>query len=228
MLLDVFTLQASMSQGSLVASIYAVVLSFVLSNLIALTYEKTFQGLSYSRTFVQALILGSIVVSIAMQAIGDNIARGIGMFGALTLIRFRSSLKDPKDMIFIFASLSIGIANGVHAYQVATVGTLGFCVAAFIIFKSPFGQNTYFDGLVRFNLESSNSNNSKIEDAFNATCKKFALVTLREVAQGKRTEYAYQIKFKSKKNAADLTKCLNEIENVAGINVMLQESTVEL
>jgi len=228
MLLDVFTLQASSAQGSLIASVYAVVLSFVLSNLIALTYEKTFQGLSYSRTFVQALILGSIVVSIAMQAIGDNIARGIGMFGALTLIRFRSSLKDPKDMIFIFASLSIGIANGVHAYQVATVGCIGFCLAAMLIFKSPFGQNTYFDGLVRFNLESSLENSGKLEEIFTAYCKKFALVTLREIAQGKRTEYAYQIKFKSKKNAADLTKGLNLIDSIKGVSVMLQESTVEL
>lgn len=82
-MLDVLTIQNTFANGSVITSIYVVMLSFVLSSLVAITYEKTFQGLSYSRSFVQALILGSIVVSSAMQAIGDNIARGIGMFGAL-------------------------------------------------------------------------------------------------------------------------------------------------
>ena len=197
-MLDVLTIQNTFANGSVITSIYVVMLSFVLSSLVAITYEKTFQGLSYSRSFVQALILGSIVVSIAMQAIGDNIARGIGMFGALTLIRFRSSLKDPKDMIFIFAGLSVGIANGVHAFKISTIGTIGFCIAAILIYRSPFGQNTYYDGLVRFNLEKSNNTLRQLEESFTACCKNFALITLREIAQGKRTEYAYQIKFKRK------------------------------
>ena len=92
---------------------YSLVLCFVLSNIIAFTYEKTFQGLSYSRNFVQAMILGSLVVAVAMMAIGNNLARGLGMMGALTIIRFRTNLKDPRDIIFIFASLATGMAAGV-------------------------------------------------------------------------------------------------------------------
>lgn len=209
-------------------SAYALLLTFFLSNFIAFTYEKTFQGLSYSRSFVQALILGSIVVSIAMQAIGDNVARGIGMAGALTLIRFRSSLKDPKDMIFIFSALAIGITTGVHAYATATIGALGFCLAAFAVFNSPFGKNTVFDGLLRFNIESNSSSASKIEEILNQRCKRFSLVTLRDLAQGGRSEYAYQVKLRDKMSPADLSRDLAEIESLRGLSVMLQESTIEL
>lgn len=131
-------------------------------------------------------------------------------------------------MIFIFAGLSVGIANGVHAFKISTIGTIGFCIAAILIYRSPFGQNTYYDGLVRFNLEKSNNTLRQLEESFTACCKNFALITLREIAQGKRTEYAYQIKFKRKKSAEDLIKGLSQIQSVKGINVMLQDSTVEL
>ncbi len=227
-MLDYWLLQFSSINPSAIASVYAVLLSFILSNCVAFTYVKTFQGLSYSRAFVQALILGSIVVSIAMQAIGDNIARGIGMFGALTLIRFRSSLKDPRDMIFIFSSLAAGIATGVHAYIVATIGVISFCLAAFSIYRSPWGSNTYFDGILRFNIKNDTNENEAIEKALARLCSRHVLVTLRELGQGERSEYAYQIKLKPKNSSVELIKALNTLETVRGLSILLQESTIEL
>jgi hypothetical protein len=71
------------------------------------TYEKTFLGLSYSRNFVQALVLSSVVAATVMQAIGDNVGRGLGMLGALSIVRFRTSFKDPRDIMFLFAALGL-------------------------------------------------------------------------------------------------------------------------
>ena len=79
-------------------------LAFMLSSIIAIVYERTFQGLSYSRGLVQSMILGSLVSCLLMIAIGDNIARGIGIVGSLAIIRFRTNLRDPRDLIFLFAS----------------------------------------------------------------------------------------------------------------------------
>ncbi|MBF0224985.1 MAG: hypothetical protein HQK76_05975 [Desulfobacterales bacterium] len=67
--------------------VYATMLSFVLSVIIAITYEKTFRGLSYSRNFVQSLILSPIVAATVMQAIGNSLARGLGMLGALAITK---------------------------------------------------------------------------------------------------------------------------------------------
>lgn len=227
-MLEFSLLKLSSLDAPFIGILYSLLLTFVLANCIAWTYEKTYQGLSYSRSFIQSMILGSIVVCIAMQAIGDNIARGIGMFGALTLIRFRSSLKDPKDMIFIFAALAVGIATGVHAFVTATLGVFAYCGAAFAIFQSPWGRNTFFDGIVRFNVENTPEIAAEIEALLKKTCSRFALVTLREIAQGNRSEYAYQIKIQRKQSASDVTRTLSEISGIRGISVLLQESTVEL
>lgn len=227
-MLEFSLLRLSSLDAPFIGILYSLLLTFVLANCVAWTYEKTYQGLSYSRSFIQSMILGSIVVCIAMQAIGDNIARGIGMFGALTLIRFRSSLKDPKDMIFIFAALAVGIATGVHAFVIATMGVLVFCLAAFAIFQSPWGRNTYFDGIVRFNVDNTAEITARIEAILKSTCSRFALVTLREIAQGQKSEYAYQIKIQRKQSASDVTRELASIPSIKGISVLLQETTVEL
>jgi uncharacterized membrane protein YhiD involved in acid resistance len=227
-MLDMFALEASVKSPTLTSIAYSVCLSFILSSMIAFTYKKTFQGLSYSRNYIQALILGAIVTAIAMQAIGDNLARGMGMMGALAIIRFRSALKDPRDMIFIFAALSIGISCGVYSYQIATIGTIGFCIIAFVIQNVPMSSETNFDGLLKFNLENDAEDKKKLELILNENCKYFALVTLREVAQGNRLDYAYQIKMKKNVQKTALMEGLQSLRTAKGLSLLLQETTVEI
>jgi uncharacterized membrane protein len=133
-MLDFLTLQTATTHPSIISILYTVLISFLLSSLIAVTYEKTFRGLSYSRNFIQAMILSSIVAGMVMQAIGDNPVRGLGILGALAIIRFRTVFKDPRDIIFMFAAVAAGISCGVFGYGIAVVGTLGFCAAAGALF----------------------------------------------------------------------------------------------
>jgi len=163
-MLDILKLQATSPHPTLITIIYTILLSFMLSTLIAVTYEKTFRGLSYSRNFIQALVLASIVAATVMHAIGDSLARGLGMLGALAIIRFRTNLRDARDIIFMFASLAAGIACGVSGFAIAIVGTLGFCLVAGILYFSPFGQPSYFDGMLRFNIENDPEIKSTLEN----------------------------------------------------------------
>ena len=227
-MLDISSLFTTVKDPTLVSITYSICLSFVLSSMVAITYQKTFQGLSYSRNYIQAIILASIVATIAMQAIGDNLARGLGMMGALAIVRFRSSLKDPKDMIFVFMSLAVGISCGVYSFSIATIGTLGFAVFAFIIGKLPFSKESHFDGLLRFNLGDDNEDKSELENLLQSSCQNFVLVTLREVGQGARLDYAYQVKLRRSENYDKFIKKLKDLRTIRGVNLLLQESTVEV
>ena len=119
-MLDTLTLQSTSIHPTLITIIYTMFFSFALSTMIAIVYERTFRGLSYSRNYVQALVLSSIVAATIMQAIGDSLARGLGMLGALAIIRFRTNLRDPRDIIFMFAGLAAGISCGVKGVQHST------------------------------------------------------------------------------------------------------------
>lgn len=227
-MLDISSLHTTVENPTIISITYSIALSFILSSLVAMTYQKTYQGLSYSRNYIQATILASIVATIAMQAIGDNLARGLGMMGALAIVRFRSSLKDPKDMIFIFMSLAVGIACGVYSFSIAAIGTIGFTIVAGIIHTLPFSKESHFDGLLRFNLENKKEDKAALDLILSQSCQHFALITLRELGQGARLDYAYQVKLKTKETYPNFVEKLQQLETIKGVNLLLQESTVEV
>jgi hypothetical protein len=208
--------------------LYTVLIAFLLSTLIAVTYEKTFRGLSYSRNFVQTIVLGSVVAATVLQAVGDSLARGLGMLGALAIIRFRTSFRDPRDIIFIFAALAAGIACGVYAYMVAILGSLLFCAAAVILHFSPFGRTNFFDGMLRFSLENSPAEQKALEAVLASHCRPFVLVTLREAAQGKRLDYAYHFRLQKGIRHEELVTALGRLGSLRGLALQLQETTIEL
>jgi len=227
-LLDFLTLQTTTSDASVITLIYAVLLAFILSTLIAITYEKTYRALSYSRNYVQSLILISLVATTVMEAVGESLARGIGIMAAMAVIRFRTNFKDSRDIVFIFAALSVGVSCGVNGFEIAIVGALAFIMAAFLLYWSPFGESSYFDGMLRFNLDNNLQGKQELEKILVKYCKSFALITLRDMAQGNKLDYAYQVKLKRGKKQDDFVGDLMKIESIAGVNFMMQEATVEL
>ena len=118
------------AQSTVQGVVLAIAASFCLSFLLVLTYRATSREVVERREFMQGMALISIVATMVMQAIGDSLARGLGMLGALSIIRFRTSLTSPRNMSFMFASLAAGIACGVFGFTIALVGTLAFCLVA--------------------------------------------------------------------------------------------------
>jgi uncharacterized membrane protein YhiD involved in acid resistance len=209
-------------------SLLSFLTAFVLSSAIALMYERTFQGLSYSRGLVQSMILGSIVSCLLMISIGDNIARGIGIVGSLAIIRFRTNLRDPRDLVFLFASLGVGVAAGVQSYATAFIGATMFCLIVFVLYISPFGTRRKHDGLVRFQIPSGPDAASAATNVLKEHTKNFVLVTMRNVAQGQMVDYAYQVKLVDPMANQALIRHLEMIDGIRGITYMNQEATVEV
>ncbi len=222
------TLQTTTGNITIISLIYSVLLAFILSTLIAITYEKTYRALSYSRNYVQTLILISIVAATVMQAVGDSLARGLGIMAAMAVIRFRTNFKDSRDIVFVFASLAVGVSCGVNGYSIAIVGSLAFIAAAFLLYATPFGESSFFDGMLRFSLENESDSKMALEDTMKKFCKTFALITLRDMSQGNRLDYAYQVKLKKNIRHDDFIEALNKTPSIKGIHFMMQEATVEL
>jgi uncharacterized membrane protein YhiD involved in acid resistance len=125
---------------SFTVAIYTLLLAVFLSAILAITYKVTFQGESFPNNFFQAIVLSSTVSSMVMMAVGDNLAVGFGVLGAVSIIRFRTLMRNPRNIIFIFASLSVGITTGVFGYAVAISGTVIFCIVVFLLHFSSFGK----------------------------------------------------------------------------------------
>ena len=174
-------------------------------------------------------MLASIVTSMIIHAIGDSVAIGIGTLGALSIIRFRTNLKDSRDIIFMFASLASGIACGVGAYFMAFAGIMLFNIASFVLYFSQISKVSFFDGILRFNVDADELEIEKFSEVMRKHCKVFALITLKEIAVGEKLEYAYHIKMKPKSTSEELIAELKEkFPALNNVSLLLQETTVEL
>ena len=227
-MLDLLAVQSSTANATIITWAYTLLLAFVLSSIIGWTYERTFLGLSYSRNYVQALVLSSVVAATVMQAIGDNVGRGLGMLGALSIVRFRTSFKDPRDIMFIFAALGAGIGCGVYAWGAAVGGTLAFCVVAFLLSRTGLGTKHFFDGMLRFAMPNTSEPRLETEKILRKNLKTFILITMREVNGGERIDVAYQIKLKASKPAAEVLAELSKVEGLSDIQFMMQDATTEM
>ncbi|WP_017726132.1 DUF4956 domain-containing protein [Halalkalibacterium ligniniphilum] len=118
----------------------AIFLSFILSLLITFVYKKTFTTGRYSQSFVHTIVIMSVVVSVIMIVIGNNIAVAFGLVGAFSIIRFRSAMSDPKDIAFIFFGMATGIACGLGFYILAVLFAITLSILIYFLFAINYGR----------------------------------------------------------------------------------------
>jgi hypothetical protein len=190
-------------------------------------YVWTFRGMSYSQGLVHAIILGSIIACMLMMAIGNSIAAGLGIAGGLAIVRFRTALRDPRDMMFVFAGLGTGIASGLGAHAAAICGTILFCLVVTLLTYSEFGSQRRFDGLLRFQLPVG-ADEAAINALLRQHTKFVALVTLREVVPGPGDGARLPGPPRRPKHRAELVRALEGVPGIQDVSLLLQEPTVEL
>lgn len=132
---------------------FTYLLAFLLSVLIAATYTNTTPNSIKTTNFIQALILSSLISATVVQSTGNSIASGVGLLGALAIIQFRSTFRDPRDVIFIFASIVAGISCGSFVFIPAVIGSVGFCLVAVLLRFTPFtlGNHVIWELKIRMN-----------------------------------------------------------------------------
>jgi uncharacterized membrane protein YhiD involved in acid resistance len=206
----------------------ALLTAFVLCHIIALVYVWSHQGLSYSNTFVQTLVMSGIVTTTMMLAIGSNIVWGIGVVGALALVRFRTNVRDPRDIIFVFAALVAGVAAGTRAYALALLGTVAFCLVAMYLSRIPFGVRRSFDGLLRFTAPWDGETDQVVSESMRRHCRNFVLATVREVAQGDGSERVYHVRFRRGDSRQQFMQELSRVSGISGLALMLEDTRLEI
>jgi len=101
----------------------SLIVSFIVALFIFYMYRKCFSGIIYTRHFNIGLVLVSLVVTLVILPISSSLALSLGMVGALSIVRFRTAIKDPIDVVFMFWAIAVGIISGAGLYMVALVGS---------------------------------------------------------------------------------------------------------
>lgn len=204
-------------------------LAFVLGQLLAWTYYYTHSGLSYSKSFVQSLVLITVVVAMVMSTISNSFIRAVGLMGALSVIRFRNMIKDTRDIAFIFCSLVVGMAAGAGRYDVAIIGTITLCAVAIYLQKTDFGTHRSHNGFLRFNITGHIGPDHPAHKILERFCANFTLISAQDHDFGDPVvEYAYQLMIKNSSRNDEMLVELESVESISSISLTMQEQLLEV
>jgi len=106
-------------------------------------YKLTYSGVGFSRSFAVSLLMTTVVTAAILMVINSNLALSLGMVGALSIIRYRSAIKDPRDIGFLFWAVAAGLACGTGFYQIALLLAVFMAALLFALTKLPFDGGKY-------------------------------------------------------------------------------------
>lgn len=169
-----------------------VILNFVaaciLCVLIYISYRVSHSGAVYSRKFNVSLVMLTLVTTLVMSVIGNNIALSLGMVGALSIVRFRTAIKDPRDTAYIFWCIAVGITCGVSDYLIAGIGT--FFIFVFLIIFGVVRDNERIMIVVKADVDKVEELNRELVSFFNGK----ALMKLQNVNKERgQAELIYEV-----------------------------------
>ncbi len=214
-----------LNYGNLTVKIIILNLIFtlLLSLFIYHIYKKTFSGVLYSKSFNVTLVMVSIVTSLAVMVISGNLALSLGMVGALSIVRFRTAVKDPKDVGFLFWSITNGIICGVGVYNLAIISTLFIGLVVFSISKKITFDEPYLL-ILHTHEEESGEDETKLQTILKKYCP---LHHLRSANLNEElNERIYEIKLNNKQTREFLEK-LRTIRSMGKISLMSYDGELE-
>lgn len=188
--------------------------SFLLSLAISWVYKKTHKGLSYSQSFMFTLVLLGTLVSVVMLIIGSSVAKAFTLFGAFSLIRFRTAVKDTKDIAFVFWVLVTGMAVGTGNIITAAITTILVSAIVFALSRINFGSLSNFDAILTIVNDPARGAAGNYKSIFDKYLKRTNLLNAASRSAAGKMELSFHIQL-SRLN--DMDKFLNELRGVPGI-----------
>lgn len=217
------TMPENCTPGRLLASLcLALVLSFILG----MVYMKTFKGSFYLSSYVQTLVILTAVCSIIIVIVGTNVAQAFTLAGALSLVRFRTTMRDPRDVAFIFMAMGIGLACGAAYYLAAIVFTVVITIVLFLMHIFKFGHRENIKKLLRIALPDNLNQVGLFDDIFKKYLSEASLRSVKSTNLGTLYELEYSIIMRdgfSEQQLIDEVRTRNGNLNVA---ILLEEQPI--
>lgn len=189
-----------------------------LAILLYFTYFMTFSGVTYSKKFNVSLIMLALITSMVMNIIGSSVALSLGMVGALSIVRFRTAIKDPRDTAYIFWAICIGLGTGTANYYIVGIGTVIIMMVT-IILSFTMKHDDSFLIIVR-------SNKAATDEVRAVLFKTYRACRLRsETVVAGKIELVYQVKLKKNSDITEYEK-IQDIKGVTMINMVAKNGEI--
>ena len=200
-----------------------IIMAAVMGFIIFLSYALSHRGTIYSRKFNASLVMLTVLTGTVMTVIGNNIALSLGMVGALSIVRFRTAVKDSRDTVYIFWTVIAGICCGVGDYMVAAIGS---AVTFFVILVLGCIKN---DNRMLLIIRAARNRQSVIQAHIFKIFKRKAILRVRNTTED-TVELIYEISSgllrKVEKENVNVTDSIYEIGGIEYVNLVMQNDEI--
>ena len=215
------------TSGSL--SIQDVIINFlaacILSILIYISYRVSHSGAVYSKKFNISLIMLTLITTMVMNVIGNNIALSLGMVGALSIVRFRTAIKDSRDTAYIFWAIAVGITCGVSDYLIAGIGT--FIIFIFLMVFGIVRNNERIMVVIKADSEKPKEINKDIIAFFAGKVSMRVQSANKETNQAELIyEVSEKVLKKREKMNGSIVSLFSEKEGIRSISLIRQDEEI--
>ncbi|KIL08412.1 membrane protein [Clostridium botulinum] len=199
-----------LTQVSFLDMFIALALAFVIGLFIMQVYKKTFKGVMYSESFAISLLALSLITTLIILAVTSNVVLSLGMVGALSIVRFRSAIKEPIDIAFLFWSISVGIVIGAGLIPLAILGSIFIGIVMILFVNKKTLNNPY---ILVINCEDDDSENtalkmlSKNVDKYNVKSKTISPVNGIEMT----------VEIGLKKKSTDFVNSISKLNGISNV-----------
>lgn len=192
---------------SILDMVIALVLAFGLGMFIFLVYKKTYSGVMYSASFGTILVALTMITTVVILAVTSNVVLSLGMVGALSIVRFRTAIKEPLDIAFLFWSIAVGIVLAAGMIPLAVIGSVIIGVILLVFVNRKASKNPYIV-VVRCDGHDSETKAKSFLDSKTERC-----VVKSKTAQKGSVELNMEIRLKD-----DNTDFVNTLADMEGVS----------
>ena len=186
----------------------AMILSFAVGLFIMQVYKKTFKGVMYSSTFAMSLLALTLITTLIILGVTSNVVLSLGMVGALSIVRFRSAIKEPMDIAFLFWSISEGIVLGAGLIPLAILGAVFIGIVMVLFANKKTTDNPY---ILVVNCKNDISENSVL-NILSKNANKYC-VKSKTISPSNGIEMTIEVKLKN-----ITTSFVNEVSKIEGVS----------
>tara|TARA_B100001123_G_scaffold387449_1_gene462677 strand:+ start:342 stop:1031 length:690 start_codon:yes stop_codon:yes gene_type:complete len=201
-------------------------LALTLGLIISYIYKITHKGLSYSQSFMLTIVFVALIVSMVMMIIGNNLARAFALVGALTIIRFRTVIKDTKDTAYVFLALASGMAAGTSSYFLAISGTMMVSITALMLHFTNYGSLYKSEFILCFRALTGESE-PHYSNVINEFSKSANLLHIEPSGDNKTTRLTFDILMHKKKDPMEFTNRIAEFKGISEVTMVASKNDVD-
>ncbi len=192
------------------------IVSFLIGVFIYQIYKKSYQSVVFTKSFSMSLVMMTMITALVIMAITSNVVLSLGMVGALSIVRFRSAIKDPMDIIFMFWSIAAGIVTGANLYTLAILGSIVIGIVI-IAFSGSLSENTPYLLVLHYTKEEDEE---KILNKLKATVDRFFVKS--KIVDENHVEYTIELRVKNEEMSF-----VNDMKQIPSVTHVTLVSSME-